>query len=64
MRKTDAAMSALVRNNLIEKLASRGVKETKDGTSIYELSEKALVREIVISQYRERNIESPENGWF
>lgn len=64
MRKTDAAMAALVRNNLIEKLTSRGVKETKDGTSIYTLSEKALVREIVISQYRERNIESPENGWF
>ncbi|MDQ0412692.1 hypothetical protein [Mesobacillus stamsii] len=64
MRKADAAMSALVRNNLIEKLTSKGIKETKDGTSIYTLSEKALVREIVISQYQERNIDSPDNGWF
>jgi hypothetical protein len=64
MRKTDAAMAALVRNNLIEKLTSRGVKETKDGTSIYTLSEKALVREIVIAQYKEVDIDSPENKFF
>lgn len=64
MKKSDAAMAALIRNNLIEKLTSRGIKETKDGTSIYTLSEKALVREIVINQYRERNIDSPDNGWF
>lgn len=64
MRKTDTAIVALVRNNLIEKLTSKGIKETKDGTSIYTLSEKALVPEIVISQYREKNIDSPENGWF
>ncbi|MCM3573317.1 hypothetical protein M3172_08925 [Mesobacillus subterraneus] len=64
MKKADAAMAGLIRNNLIEKLTSRGIKETKDGTSIYTLSEKALVREIVISQYRERNIDSPDNGWF
>jgi thiamine monophosphate synthase len=64
MKKADAAMSALVRNNLIEKLTSKGIREAQDGTSIYELSEKALVREIVISQYREKNIDSPDNGWF
>jgi hypothetical protein len=64
MGKTDVAMSALIRNNLIEKLTSKGIKETNDGTSIYELSEKSLVREIVIAQYRERNTDSPENGWF
>jgi Mn-dependent DtxR family transcriptional regulator len=64
MRKVDAAMSALVRNNLIEKLRYRGIKETKDGTSIYELSEKALVREIVIAQYQEVDIDSPENKFF
>ena len=60
----NAALSALVRKNLIEKLTTRGIKETQDGTSIHDLSHKALVREVVIAKYRDRDIDSPDNGWF
>jgi hypothetical protein len=60
----NVALSALVRKNLIEKLTSRGIKETQDGTSIHELSHKALVREVVIATYRDRDIDSPDNSWF
>lgn len=66
MKRADknAALSALVRKNLIEKLTTRGIKVTQDGTSIHELSHKALVREVVIADYKDRNIDSPENSWF
>jgi hypothetical protein len=60
----NVALSALVRKNLIEKLTTRGIKETQDGTSIHDLSHKALVREVVIAQYKDRDIDNPENKWF
>lgn len=48
----------------IARLLERGITETKDGTSIHDLDYYSLRQELAVSDYRVKNIDSPENGWY
>ncbi|MFC7783326.1 hypothetical protein ACFQWC_02400 [Rossellomorea sp. GCM10028870] len=49
---------------MISELLTLGVTETKSGTSIYDLNYYVLRQELAIAKFRNRNVESSENGWF
>ncbi|MGF3103671.1 hypothetical protein [Rossellomorea sp. DUT-2] len=49
---------------MISELLTLGVTETKSGTSIYNLNYYDLRQELAIAKFRNRNVESSENGWF
>ncbi|SDM17851.1 hypothetical protein [Bacillus sp. OK048] len=59
-----ATIPNLKRNHIIERLLAKGIKETKDGTSIYELSYRELKLQLAIVRCLEIEVESSENGWF
>lgn len=63
-RAHNVALPELIRKNIIDELIERGIEVTKDGTSIYELSQKQLARELGRARYMDINVESPENKWF
>jgi hypothetical protein len=48
----------------LSRLLEKGISQTKDGVSIHDLDYYSLRRELVLSSYRETNIDSPENKWF
>jgi hypothetical protein len=54
----------LKRNHIIERLLAKGIKETKDGTSIYELSYRELKLQLSIANCLEVEVESSDNKWF
>ncbi|UXH44442.1 hypothetical protein N5C46_22965 [Rossellomorea vietnamensis] len=49
---------------MISELLTLGVTETKRGKSIYDLNYYDLRQELAIAKFRNRNVESSENGWF
>ncbi|MGM0864526.1 MAG: hypothetical protein ACQEWF_07625 [Bacillota bacterium] len=49
---------------MISELLTLGVTVTKSGTSIYDLNYYDLRQELAIAKFRNRNVESSENGWF
>lgn len=63
-RAHNVALPELIRQNIISELIERGIEVTKDGTSIYELSQKQLARELGKARYMDINVDSPENKWF
>jgi hypothetical protein len=54
----------LKRNHIVERLLAKGIKETKDGKSIYELSYRELKLQLSIARCLEVEMESSENKWF
>jgi hypothetical protein len=50
--------------SMISDLMAKGIRETKDGTSIHELDYYELRHELVLAEIRKTDIESPENKWF
>lgn len=63
-RAHNVALPELIRNNIIAELIERGIKVTEDGTSIFELTQKQLARELGKARYRDIDVDSPENKWF
>jgi hypothetical protein len=61
---TVTSISELKRNNIIERLLAKGIKETKDGVSIYDLDYRALKFELAIADFREIAVEKDANKWF
>jgi hypothetical protein len=59
-----ATLPELKRNHIIERLLAKGIRETKDGTSIYELSYKDLRLQLSIARCLEIEVESSDNRWF
>jgi hypothetical protein len=49
---------------MISELLNLDVTKTKSGTSIYDLNYYELRQELAIAKFRNRNVESSENGWF
>ena len=58
------AIPELIRNNIIAELIERDIKETKDGISIYDLTQKQLARELGRARFMDISVDSPENKWF
>lgn len=54
----------LKRNHIIEKLLEKGIKETKEGTSIHLLSYRELKLQLSIAQCLDVQIEKDDNKWF
>jgi hypothetical protein len=52
------------RQIFISRLLEKGITTTKDGTSIYDLDYYSLRHELVMADFRDKDIESPENRWF
>lgn len=63
-RAHNVALPELIRKNIIAELIERGIEVTKDGTSIYDLSQKQLARELGKARFKDINVDSPENKWF
>jgi predicted transcriptional regulator len=61
---TVKTLPELKRNHIIERLLEKGIKENKEGKSIYELDYKALRFELSIADYKEIETEKDENKWF
>jgi hypothetical protein len=59
-----STLPELKRNHIIERLLAKGIKETKDGKSIHELSYRELKLQLSIARCLEIEVESSENGWF
>jgi hypothetical protein len=59
-----ATLPALKRNHIIERLLEKGIKETKDGTSIHDLSYRELKLQLSIAQCLEVEVEKDDNRWF
>jgi hypothetical protein len=49
---------------MIGELLQLGVTETQRGTSVFNLNYYDLRQELAIAKFRNRNVESSENGWF
>jgi hypothetical protein len=49
---------------MIGELLNLGVTEAQSGTSIFDLNYYDLRQELAIAKFRNRNVESSENGWF
>lgn len=61
---TVTTLPELKKNHIIERLLEKGIKETKDGTSIYDLDYRALIIELSIARCLEVAIEKDDNKWF
>ncbi|MCM3763462.1 hypothetical protein [Neobacillus niacini] len=61
---TVATLPELKRNHIIERLLEKGITETKDGISIYDMDYKALRLELSKADFRDINAESDSNSWF
>jgi hypothetical protein len=62
--KTVKNTQAIQKKSMINDLVEKGITETKDGKSIYELDYYELRHELVLVEIRKTDIESPENKWF
>ncbi len=54
----------LKRDFVIEKLLEQGINKSQDGISVHKLSYEELKYELVLSAFREIDVESDENRWF
>jgi hypothetical protein len=61
---TVTTIPELKRKHIIERLLEKGIKETKDGTSIHDLDYKSLKMELSIAQCLEVEVEKDEHKWF
>jgi hypothetical protein len=59
-----ATLPDLKRNHIIERLLAKGIKETKDGTSIHDLSYRELKLQLSIARCLEIEVENGDNKWF
>ncbi|WP_428909431.1 hypothetical protein [Niallia sp. Krafla_26] len=64
MISTFTVTEEMKRQIYIKRLLENKVYTDPEGTSIYELDYKSLRREVVMLEYRNINVESPENDWF
>lgn len=61
--KTAKTLPELKRQNLIEKLKEKGILTSREGKDIHDLTDKELAIELVISNFKERDIDHPDNAW-
>lgn len=54
----------MVKNSFLEKLLEKGITESQEGKSVYQMDYHELKREVALVSFREINTESAENAWF
>jgi hypothetical protein len=59
----EAAMER-IRQNFIQELLSKGVRENKEGKSIYDMEYAELRSEVALQKFREIKVENENNKWF
>lgn len=62
--KAAKTLPELKRQNLIEKLEEKGIRASKEGKDIHDMTDKELAFELVISNFKERDIDHSENAMF
>jgi hypothetical protein len=62
--KSVMAQQEMKRNFVLDKLKAKGITHSQNGKSVNELDYEELKYELVLSAFREIDVEKDENKWF
>ncbi|PLR93212.1 hypothetical protein [Bacillus sp. T33-2] len=54
----------MTKQMFISKLLEKGITHDKHGTSIHDMDYYSLRQELVMADFRDRDVDSPDNKWF